>query len=330
MALFSQNQNTDIMISNDASDVVVTNSTGGTIVAGSGLLLKQLLADGTYRNSGAIKASEVIYVSKAEAVTAVGSSVTATPTVGGVGTAHSFIVEVSEVGSKSFEDKEFFQGQYVEVAGDTAITIAEGIVENLAAGFKNLNPSTGKKSTVLGTGGSTISIWDNPLFSFAVNLLGEIVVTEKMPQKYSRGHISYERVIFTGLYKIYDGVNSDDYTTVTVTKVDGAQNPLDARRVADLEYFAMGNYGDLYDTAGAPYNLEREYIANPKGTYLTSYLIQYGSRGAGMSAGDESEATLQIFCTAADTAGDALAIETALETALGITIPAAGGIVQVR
>lgn len=328
MSLFSQRQVTDVMISNVAADVAVTDGTGGTVEAGDSLLFKQKLSDGTFRNSGVIKASDILYVSKTVTVASGASTSSFTPVASGTGFAHSLIVTIDEWGSKSYEDQEFAQGQYVEQAGDTAVEVAEGLISNLSASLKNKNfSSPGAKVTVSGT--STAVVWDNPLFTFTIDATtGATIISEKLTQRYSRGKIGYERIVFRTGYKIYDSISSDDFVAVDVTQVKGAENPLDGKRVADLEWFAMSNYGDKYAESGYPHNLTREYIADPAGLYTVSFLIQKSLCGDGVDYGTQSESTLQIFCTADTASADATAIETAIETALGITLPTGTGKVE--
>lgn len=307
--MFSQKQKTDVMISNVADDVKVVNGADGTDIAAAGekLLFKQLLPDGTIRTSGIIKPSDVKYVSKQVAVVAAASTAVFTCVASGTGYAHSVILKLRNWGSVSTDDHEFIQLQYVEEAGDTATDIAAGLVANV--------PGSSNAAKLFTFGAST----------------GTVTITEKLTTRYVRGKIGYERLVFDVSYKIFDSVGSDDFTTVTVTKTKGAENPLDARRVCDIEWFAMANYGDMYDGAGWPHNREREYIASKDETYVVSYLIQTAKPGEGTTYGINSEATLQIFCNDdTDVTSDAAKIEAALETALGITIPAGTGIVDLK
>jgi len=394
MALFSQNQVIDVLISNSTNQVVVSDGTGGTVDAGDSLLFKQLLPDGTYRPTGIFEPKDVKYVSKVIGVTATPSLSFFSMTVDGAGFAHQSVITIDQWGSKSFEDQDFTPGEVNEVSGDTTATLSLKMVQSLAANFKNYQPSNGSKVVVPTAGYSVIyeldsdrpsstsgaagtyyyvvetgesfegdgaadidalvakvvdavdgtEVWVNPLFNFIntaaaatyvgagvtgspVTVNGNVFIVEKVPQRYVQGHIEYERLVFNTTYKVYDSINSDDYTVKAVTYSAGTLNPLDSRRVQDIEWFAMGNYGDLYDGAGYPNNFKREYISILSGTYTASYLVQLGRLGDGVQYGTESGATLQIFCQAA---GDGAAVETALETALGITLPAGGGIVKIR
>lgn len=306
--MFSQKQKTDVMISNVADDVEVVNGADGTAIAAAGekLLFKQKLPDGTYRTSGIIKPSEVKYVSKTVSVSAAASTAVFTCVASGTGYAHSVIIKLRNWGSVSGDNQEFVQLQYVEKAGDTATDIAAGLVANVPA---RVNAAK--------------------LFTFAAST-GTVTISESLTTKYVRGKIGYERLVFDVAYKIFDSVSSDDFTTVTVTQTKGAENPLAARRVCDIEWFAMANYGDMYDGAGWPHNIEREYLASTSNTYTTSYLIQTAKKGGGSNYGVESDATLQIFCTSDSTSADATAIETAIETALGITLAAGTNKVDVN
>lgn len=164
------------------------------------------------------------------------------------------------------------------------------------------------------------AVWTNPLFNIVFSAAGVVYIVEKS-QRFVRGKIPYETVEFKVNVKRLD--ISDDYaeTVVTATKSERVANPLKAERLAQLEFNAMGDYGDLYGQVGYPKNIEREYLVDEAGTYTVSYLIQYATKGEGQSHGIESNATLFIVCKAAyGTANsNAAHIEAALGTAFGIT-----------
>ena len=374
--MFSQNQVTDVMISNASGDVVIKTGAGGTVSGAGSFIVKQKLSDGTYRTSGVINPDDVLYVSKTVSVTAIPSYLSFPLAVKGSGYSHQATIVINQFGSKSYEDQNFNVGQVVESATiNTTAELSLEMVKSIAANYKSyahngatkkLVPTAGftaiyendddRPDTTSGAAGtfyyvietgkifegdgetdisaldaSTIGstagtyIWVNPFFELINTAAGTVYVVEKA-QPYSRGHIGYERLDFNATYKVYDSVASDDYTTGVVTKVKGDENPLASQRVEDLEYFAMGNYGDLYDGAGYPFNRIREYYAKEASVYTTSFLIQKSLRGAGNEYGTNSESTLQIFCTSADAA----TIETAIETSLGITLASGTNKVDVR
>lgn len=161
-------------------------------------------------------------------------------------------------------------------------------------------------------------VWENPLFNFYNGTAGEVYVVEKV-QPYITGKVQYETVHFNVKYVVNDATDQYNPVAKTVTTVGATENPLDARRVRDLEWFAMANYGDMYDKIGFPTNLEREYISSIDGTYLVSYFIQYATKGKGINAGTESNASLQIICQSnpATEGSNSDTIEDAINTAWG-------------
>lgn len=163
------------------------------------------------------------------------------------------------------------------------------------------------------------SVWTNPLFNIVHDTSGVVYLAEKA-QRFVRGHIPYETVNFRVTAKRFDVSSEYDETIITVTHTNRVSNPLRAERLAQLEYNAMGDYGDLYDKAGWPQNLNREYLVDEAGTYTVSYQIQYATGGEGQSKGIESNATLYIACKSAygTSNSNANLIEAALGTAFGI------------
>lgn len=210
----------------------------------------------------------------------------------------------------------------------TANATAYQVDDKTASSFATLVKSAIDWSLVT----SKTLVWVNPLFNFYNGDGGEVYIVEKK-QNFVTGKIDLKPITFNSHVKVFDYTdNAYDVTYLTVTSGGGVQNPLAAERVRQLEYHCMGNYGDLYDGGGWPYNRDRNYLSDLSNTYLTSYIIQIGTLGQGGNYGVESQATIQVVCdTLGETSSsDAKALEDALETALGITLPIGGGIVNLK
>lgn len=84
--------------------------------------------------------------------------------------------------------------------------------------------------------------------------------------------------------------------------------------IADLEYFCMGERGDMYRGIGWPNTIPTKYLVDPAKTYDVID-IHYAYVGSNESV-QKSEKTLTIVGEAANLA----TIKTAIQTALGITL----------
>lgn len=108
-----------------------------------------------------------------------------------------------------------------------------------------------------------------------------ILVRERVDEKYSQGRgeevpadisVQARRVVYNEASVVWC---EDKAATVDKTKVygvggcDAASAHLmpNGRRVADLEYWAMGERGDQERHAGWPNNVETEYVADPRQVY---------------------------------------------------------------
>lgn len=132
-------------------------------------------------------------------------------------------------------------------------------------------------------------IW--PLLEVELDTTGNapaLVLTE-VAQEWSRGTLSGELLHFTphaekvtidGIdqdWVVFDNSGSVPYTTATAT--DGFGNTItNGRKFADLEYFCMGERGDIYRGIGWPNNIETRYMVDPTATYYCLDL-QYHYKG---------------------------------------------------
>ena len=91
---------------------------------------------------------------------------------------------------------------------------------------------------------------------------------------------------------VYFDVLAGDWGTVTPGTAGTLNNGKD---IADLEYFCMGERGDIYRGVGYPNNIKTEYMVNPDSAYAVLD-IHYAYEGAN-EAVQKSEKTLTIVST---------------------------------
>lgn len=109
-------------------------------------------------------------------------------------------------------------------------------------------------------------------------------------------------------------VNSDERIWATVT--EGTNGTIgNGKKIADLEYFCMGERGDMYRGIGFPNNIVTTYLVDPTKTYYT-FDIHYAYVGNNESV-QKSEKDITIVCSDKTEFNK---IVTAFNTATGLTI----------
>lgn len=89
-------------------------------------------------------------------------------------------------------------------------------------------------------------------------------------------------------------VNGDERIWATVT--EGTNGTIgNGKKIADLEYFCMGERGDIYRGIGFPHNITTTYLVDPTETYHTLD-IHYAYVGNNESA-QKSEKDITIVCS---------------------------------
>lgn len=109
-------------------------------------------------------------------------------------------------------------------------------------------------------------------------------------------------------------VNGDERTWATVT--EGTNGTIgNGKKIADLEYFCMGERGDIYRGIGFPHNIVTTYLVDPTKTYYT-FDIHYAYVGNNESV-QKSEKDITIVCSDKTEFNK---IVTAFNAATGLTI----------
>ena len=152
-----------------------------------------------------------------------------------------------------------------------------------AKGYMEVTPST--KDT--GATNSTNPYYDGT--SAVISDIDSIRITE-VEQPWRLGIMAQTPVYFT-VQPTTVFVNGDDRIWGTVT--EGTNGTVgNGKAIADLEYFCMGERGDIYRGVGFPNNIPTTYLVDPSKTYYT-FDIHYAYVGSNETV-QKSEKTITI------------------------------------
>lgn len=131
------------------------------------------------------------------------------------------------------------------------------------------------------------------------------LVIEEAPQEWILGVFEQVPVTFTlqPTTVVYDG---DEMIWGVVNKVESVNKIEDGHKIADLEYFAMGERGDMYRNIGWPNVIRTQYLVNPDAKYnvLTiHYAFTDSNEGVQKS---EKDILIVVEQTGGTVAGNAL------------------------
>lgn len=175
-------------------------------------------------------------------------------------------------------------------------------------GYMEVTPST--KDT--GAEDATNPYYDKE--STVVSDIDSIRITE-VEQPWRLGIMAQTPVNFT-VQPTTVLVNGDDRIWGTVT--EGTNGTVgNGKAIADLEYFCMGERGDIYRGVGFPHNIVTTYLVDPTKTYYT-FDIHYAYVGNNESV-QKSEKDITIVCS---DKGEFNSIVSAFNKATGLTIAA--------
>lgn len=142
--------------------------------------------------------------------------------------------------------------------------------------------------------------------------IDSIRITE-VEQPWRLGVMAQTPVYFT-VQPVAVMVNGDERIWATVT--EGTNGTIgNGKKIADLEYFCMGERGDIYRGIGFPHNIVTTYLVDPTKTYYT-FDIHYAYVGNNESV-QKSEKDITIVCSDKTIFNK---IVTAFNTATGLTI----------
>lgn len=139
-----------------------------------------------------------------------------------------------------------------------------------------------------------------------------VVITE-VEQPWRLGVMAQTPVYFT-VQSVPVTVNGDERYWATLTESTSGSIG-NGKTIADLEYFCMGERGDMYRQVGWPHNIPTTYLVDPAKAYYV-FDIHYAYVGSNESV-QKSEKTITIVC--ADKA-ELNKVIAAFNTATGLSI----------
>lgn len=169
--------------------------------------------------------------------------------------------------------------------------------------------------------GATIK--DNPYLTFTASALG--LTIEEKPQSWHLGTEAQERVYFDIVpTTVYDG--TDDLVWGKVETQTSTTKLGNGKKIADLEYFCLGERGDQYRKVGFPNDIETTGMVDPAKTY-DILEIHYAFTDAGVSSyRSEKDITIAVPTAVKATDGGGAdytvinAIIAAFNTASGLSV----------
>lgn len=197
---------------------------------------------------------------KATMTTNTGITVTAVET-GVIGNSIKFAIESITATNAGFKVTQE-DGFTVIRASLTAAKKTIKDLEDLVAA----NPGIAEMITVTGTDGTAVQLEATPVALTGGDASGLIV--EEAPQEWILGTFPQVPVNFT-LMPDSIVVNGDDRIWGLVEKQASTNNIPDGHKIADLEYFCMGERGDVYRMMGFPNVIRTKYLVDPDLKYNT-------------------------------------------------------------
>ena len=227
----------------------------------------------------------------------------------------------------SEEDQYFKYGMVHAYAGMTASDFYKTLVLSLVKNFSREEEGllkfyleTGGTSAGTVAGTPTEVTKDTKESTLTGTYTG--IVIEEAPQEWILGVMEQTPVNFT-LQPGTITVNGDDRIWGTVKQVASTSSIPDGHKIADLEYFWMGERGDVYRMVGFPNVSSTKYLVNPDNKYNVID-IHYAYVGPNESV-QKSEKDITIVVPkvgSSNSESNALAnsIITAINTATGLSI----------
>lgn len=340
MATFSTNQARQLYVANalKSSNVIATDAAGSIAVksdtAKSHLYFEYMGAGGMTR-SDLIDIKNILYAKATDADNLAYDlakyKLTLDTTVNGGEpvVAQDYILRIAfrNYPGLSEEDQYFKYGMVHAVTGMTASdfykTLALSLVKNFSReeqGLLKFYLETGDTDAGTVAGTPTEVTKDTKESSLTGTYTG--IVIEEAPQDWILGVMEQTPVNFTIQPDLIID-NGDERIWGVVKKVASTNSIPDGHKIADLEYFCMGERGDIYRMVGFPYVIRTKYLVDPDIKYNVID-IHYAYVGSNESV-QKSEKDITIVVPkigANNKASNALAnnIISAINTATGLTI----------
>ena len=220
----------------------------------------------------------------------------------------------------SDEDQYFKYGMVHAYAGMTASDFYKKLALSLAKNFsREVVPLV--KFTLTNSDDEAVPVDATTKESSLTETYTALVIDE-VEQPWRLGIMGQTPVYFT-VQPTTITVNGDERIWGTVEDTDPAGTIDNGKKIADLEYFCMGERGDIYRGVGFPNNIPTTYLVDPTVKYNVID-IHYAYVGSNESV-QKSEKTITLVVPkvgANNQASNALAnsIISAINTATGLTI----------
>lgn len=159
-----------------------------------------------------------------------------------------------------------------KVTQEDGFTVIKASLTDAKHTFKDLkdlvasNPGIAEMITVTGTNEAAVKLEATPVALKGGDAKGLIV--EEAPQEWILGTFPQVPVNFT-LMPDSIVVNGDDRIWSLVEKQASTNSIPDGHKIADLEYFCMGERGDVYRMMGFPNVIRTKYLVDPDLKYNT-------------------------------------------------------------
>lgn len=222
----------------------------------------------------------------------------------------------------SDEDQYFKYGMVHAYSGMTASEFYKVLAISLAKNFSREVTPLVKFSLESGTSSKTYT--EVTPSTKATSLTGTYtgIAIEEVAQPWRLGIMEQTPVYFT-VQPTTIVVNGDERIWGKVEDAGFANSIDNGKKIADLEYFCMGERGDIYRGVGFPHNIPTTYLVDPSVKYNVID-IHYAYVGSNESV-QKSEKTITLVVPkvgANNSAGNALtnSIITAINTATGLNI----------
>lgn len=314
MGVYSTNQVRHLYVANAVKDAVTATDAVGTIAA-----IKQADTDATnlyfsYKGADTVLRSDVIDLKnllsikatkaehmahelKAVTVTLDNSVNSGTP-VGG----QDYILRIAfrQYIGMSDEDLYFKYGNVHAYTGMNASDFYKEMAVSLAKNFTRELAPLVNISLVNSTSVNVPVLKDGKIQKFEDATFKSILI-EEVEQEWTLGIKEQVPVYFT-VQSVPVIVDGDERTWATVANADSPKTIGNGKKIADLEYFCMGERGDIYRNIGWPKSIPTKYLVDPTKVYNVID-IHYAYVGSGEGV-QKSEKTLTIVVPASD--GDTL------------------------
>lgn len=333
MATFSVNQVRQLYVAKELKtpDVKTTDNAGAIAVkadnAKNHLYFSYKGADNLMR-SDLIDLKNILYVNTTDADSMAHElksvTVTLDNTINGgnpvVGQDYILRIAFRQYVGMSDEDQYFKYGAVHAFAGMTASDFYKKLAISLVKNFsREIVPLV--KFTLTNSSSEAIPVDINTKES-SLNETYTALVIDEVEQPWRLGIMEQTPVYFT-VYPSTITTNGDERIWGVVEDTDPAGIIDNGKKIADLEYFCMGERGDIYREIGFPNNIPTTYLVDPSLKYNVID-IHYAYVGSGEGV-QKSEKTITIVVPkvgAKNNVSNKLAndIITAINTATGLTI----------